>query len=51
LFVENSIGKLNETIEYHIVIEENKRYIVEIRNIKGTFYESLEYWSNEFNFE
>ena len=42
LFVENSVGNLHQTIEYSIEIEENKRYVVEKRNIKGTFYESLE---------
>jgi hypothetical protein len=44
LFIENAVGNLKQDIKYRVEKKDNKTKIVEMRTIKGVFWEKLELW-------
>lgn len=41
IFIENTIGSIQEKIDYKITNKGKRKFVSEIRKIKGLFYETL----------
>jgi hypothetical protein len=44
LYIENALGNLSQEVRYRVEKQGQKTIIVEMRNIKGFFWERLELW-------
>lgn len=44
LFIENAVGNLKQDIKYKVERKDNRTKVIEMRNIKGLFWERLELW-------
>ena len=44
IFIENAVGNLKQEIRYKVEKKGNKTRVMEMRNVKGCFWERLELW-------